>query len=402
MKTALHNQEMFLDIFQSIIEDGINFSQIRAYAGDVLFTEKMAGTQVYLIKEGQVDLYLMREERRVVVESLGKGQCFGMNSSLLNKGRTTNAAAATYSEFYVIDSTTLDQHFRTAPKIVRAILGTFASRIAAFSELVATRINYQPEILVYAQLLQLLGLAEVGGRTADSRGKPNQAVVASVVLTDVFGQARALLGHSDPHIRFIIGKLLSLHLIRIEDENGNGKRVIFSAKEIVLQAKKLSAADREQGKIDYEYVKVEEFAAMVDVDRSTLLAKLAKNEFSEDIFTFRKSEILRLLDTKGKKFFSDRKIKSPEEFVDIEDLEFADQKSIVEVLSKVDSFDLAKVLFKLEDGNAKKKILACLPRMKREEVEADVASLNDVDPIEASQQERQIVQRIKEIMLARK
>jgi hypothetical protein len=41
--------------------------------GDVLFTEKMAGTQVYLIKEGQVDLFLMREERRVVVESLGKG-----------------------------------------------------------------------------------------------------------------------------------------------------------------------------------------------------------------------------------------------------------------------------------------------------------------------------------------
>lgn len=402
MKTAIHNQELFLDLFQSILQDGIDFSQIRAYAGDVLFTEKMAGTQVYLIKEGQVDLYLMREERRVVVESLGKGQCFGMNSSLLNKGRTTNAAAATYSEFYVIDSATLDLYLNLAPKIVRAILSTCASRIAAFSELVANRVNYQPEILVYAQLLQLLGLAEAGGRAANPRGKPNQAVVASVVLTDVFGHARAMLGHSDPHIRLIIGKLMSLHLVRIEDENGNGKRVIFSPKDIVQQAKKLSAVDKEQTKVDYEYVKVDEFAAMVDVDRSALLAKLARNEFSEDIFTFRKSEILRLLNTKGKKFFSERKIKSPEEFVDIEDLEFADQKSIIEVLSKIDSFDLAKVLFKLEEGKAKEKILICLPRLKREEVEADISSLSDVDPIEAGQHARRIVERIKEIMLARK
>ncbi len=402
MKTVINNQEIFLDLFQSILEEGVNFSQIRAYAGDVLFTEKMAGTQVYLIKEGQVDLYLMREERRVTVESLGKGQFFGMNSSLLNKGRTTNAAAATYSEFYVIDSASLDQYLKIAPKIVRAILSTFASRIAAFSELVATRVNYQPEILVYSQLLQLLGMAEIGGRSADPRGKASQPMVASVVLTELFGHARAILGHSDPHIRLIVGKLLSLHLIRIEDESGSGKRVIFSPKGIVLQARKLSAAEKEQAKVDYEYVKVDEFAAMVDVDRSTLLAKLARNEFSEDIFTFRKSEILRLLDTKGKKFFSDRKIKSPEEFVDIEDLEFADQRSIVEVLSKVDSFDLAKALFKLEEGKAKEKILTSLPRMKREEVEADVLSLSDVDPIESSQQATLIVERVKGVMLARK
>jgi len=82
-----------MQLLQSMEEDGIQFSQARAYTGDVLFTEKMAGTQVYIIKEGQVDLFLMREERRVVVESLTKGQCFGMNSSLLNNGRAANAMA---------------------------------------------------------------------------------------------------------------------------------------------------------------------------------------------------------------------------------------------------------------------------------------------------------------------
>jgi CRP-like cAMP-binding protein len=384
-----------------MVEDGIDFSQARAYTGDVLFTEKMSGTQVYIIKEGQVDLYLMREERRVVVESLTKGQCFGMNSSLLNNGRAANAMASTYTEFYMVDGTSLEAYLAATPKPIRAMLTTLAGRVATMSELVATRVNYQPEMLVYAQLLQIVGFAELGGRKADARSAGDKQVMASVLLADFFAQVRIILGHSDLHFRHTLGKLLRQHLIRVEDESGNGKRIVFSPKDIVMLSKKLTSNDKDKAKMDYEYVTIGEFADIVEVDRNTLLTKLARSEFSEDIFTFRKSEVVRLLDTKGKKFFSDRKIKTPAEFIDIEDVEFADQKSIVEVLAPIDTYDIAKLLSTMEAGKAKEKLLNCLPRAKRQEVDSDLSSMANVDAIEAAQIGQRIIAKVKEIMLNR-
>lgn len=387
------------NLFHNMELDGVQFSQIRAYTGDVLYTEKMSGTQIYMIKQGQVDLYLMREERRVVVESLKKGESFGMNASVLDKGRATNAAAATYTELYVIDSTTLENYLHNTPAPIRAILGTLAGRMGRLSELVASRVNYQPDLLVYAQLLQIMGMAEMGGRPTDARASADKKVAANVSLVDVFGHGSAILGHSDPHIRHVFNKLLSLHLVRVEDVNGNGKRVFFSPKDIVLQARKLADTDKDIGKVDHEYVTVDEFSAMVGVDRSTLLTKLARSEFSQDIFTFRKSEIIQLLDTKGKKFFSDRKIKSPNEFVDIDDIEFADQKSILAVLSRFESFDLAKLIAKMDEGKAKEKILASLPRAKREEVEDDLKSVGEPDAVEVIQIGQMIISKVKAVML---
>ena len=396
----MNNADAAQQLLQTLVEQGIEYSQIRAYTGDVLFTEKMSGTQVYIIKEGQVDLYLMREERRVVVESLGKGQCFGINASLLGNGRATNAMAATYSELYVIDAAALEQYLNQTPKPIRSMLTTIASRLATLSELVATRVNYQPEILVYAQLLQMMGMADLGLRKTDGRSSPDKQAVASVLLVDFFAQVRTILGHSDLHFRNTMGKLLRQHLIRVEEENDNGKRIVFQPREIVQQARKLSANDSEQAKVDYEYITASEFADIVDVDRATLLNKLARSEFSEDLFTFRKAEIVRLLDVKGKKFFSDRKIKTPDEFVDILDIEFATQKALVEVLAPIDGFEIAKLLSTMEAGKARDKLLASLPRAKRKEVDDELPGLTNVDAVEVAQLAQRIIGRIKEIMLA--
>ena len=53
--------------------------------------------------------------------------------------------------------------------------------------------------------------------------------------------------------------------------------------------------------------------------------------------------------------------------MDIDDIEFADQKSIVGVLAPMDSYDLAKVMSQMESEKAKEKMMKCLPRAKRME-----------------------------------
>lgn len=384
------------------VEPGDGFTQQRAFAGDILYTEGMPAHHLYVVKEGEVDLYLVREEKRVVIETLGPGQYFGVPAQLTRGRRSNNAAARSYCELYLIDFETLEQDLAHTPRLTGGLLRSMVERMELASELIAKRVNYQPEILVYAQLLHLLGIAEVGRPRHDVRGGGGQPALASPLLTDVFTQARNLLGHSDAHIRNIIGKLVRLHLVRVEDATGNGKSVIFSPRDIVAQARRITEDNEDTGKVSYEYVSVDEFATMVDVDRSLLMRKLAGSEFSEDIFTFRKSEVVRLLNEKGKKFFADRKIKTPDQFTDVEDLAFADQKSLFDAVGRCDLYDLAKLLSSLEDEALRQKLLACLSRSKREEVEQDMAGMGAVDPVEVLQTGKALVAAVREKMLAKR
>ena len=379
------------------------FTQQRVYAGDVLYTENMPAHHMYVVKEGIVDIYMIREEKRVVVESLGAGQCFGM-APHVGKGakRVNNAAARTYCELYLVSNDVLDADMQKAPTLTTSLLKALSDRLSTAHEIIATRVNYQPEVMVYAQLLHLLGVADVGRAVinqAKAGGGGQQQVIASPLLSEVFLQARALLGHSDQHIRTCLSKLINLHLIRVEDEKGNGKRVFFSPVDIVAQARKITNNQEEPKKVDYEYISVDEFATMVELDRSLLLRKLASSEFADDIFTFRKSEVLRLLNDKGKKFFAERKIKTPDEFTDVLDLEFADQKSIFTMVAQHDTLDIAKVLKLVDSDVVKQKLLGALSRTKREEVEQDMDSIPQVDPIEAQQIGSRMVGTVKKIML---
>ena len=60
-------------------DDYGDFTRARFYAGETIYTDGMSGNHFYLIKEGEVDIFLVRDERKVTVETLGPGQCFGIS-----------------------------------------------------------------------------------------------------------------------------------------------------------------------------------------------------------------------------------------------------------------------------------------------------------------------------------
>lgn len=384
------------------------FSQLRAFAGDVLYTEGMPALHLYVVKEGEVDLYLVREEKRTVVETIRRGQCFGVEPHGGQPLRVHNAAARSYCELHVIDLTTVNLAIGASHELVQGLLGTLSERLSAAHELIARRVNFQPELLAYAQLLQLVGQADLGRRAAEApdsargrgrRGAEAAPSVARPPLQEVLNQARALFGHADRHIRACLGKLLSLHVIRIEDERGSGKEVLFSPKDIVPQVRKIVEDAPEADRQSHQYLSLDEFAALVDVDRGTLLKKLAGGEFAEDVFTFRRDEVLRVLDTKGRRYFAERRIKPPREFADIGDIEFADARSIFEAVSRMDSFEVAKVLHALGEGTARQKVLAALSTRRRADVEGELEGLGAVDPVDAQRLGQALIAQVKQLML---
>lgn len=385
------------------------FSQVRAFAGDVLYTEGMPALHLYVVKEGEIDLYLVRDEKRTVVETLRRGQCFGVELHLGQQLRVHNAAARSYAELYVIDLATVDQAVGASAELAQGMLQTLSERLAAAHELIARRVNFQPELLAYAQMLQLVGQADLARQAAEPQRGPGRGPAARAAtapagaarppLQDVVNHARALFGHSDRHVRACLGKLVSLHLVRVDDEHGDGKALLYSPKDIVAQVRKVVAEAPETDRQSHQYLSLDEFAALVDVDRGTLLKKLAGGDFAEDVFTFRREEILRVLDTKGRRYFNERRLKPPREFSDIGDIEFADARSIFEVVSKVDSFDLAKLLHALGEGEARQKILSALSTRRREDVQADLAGLQQVDPVEVQRLGHDLIAQVKATML---
>ncbi|MEY4749513.1 MAG: hypothetical protein RIQ60_1727 [Pseudomonadota bacterium] len=381
------------------------FSQVRAFAGDVLYTEGMPASHLYVVKDGEVDLYLVRDEKRTVVETLRKGQCFGMEPHLKQHLRLHCASARTYSELFLIPAEAVNDAIADTPDLAQSLMYTMSVRLAMAHRLIATRINYQPDLLIYAQLLYLLGIADLGRQANSPRrggaghGQGQTPQIARPTLQEVFSNARLLFGHSDKHIRGCIGKLLTLHLVRIEDERGDCKQLLYSPTDIVGQVRKVMSTDVDHDKQSYEYISVDEFAALVDVDRKLVLRKLASGEFGDDIFTFRRAEVLRLLNEKGRRYFVERRIKSPADFSDISDLEFADPKSIFTVISKIDTLELARLLSSLEEGTARTKVLGSLSHRRREEVENDMKDMGQVDPMEVQRLGQTIIGEVRTLMM---
>jgi len=380
------------------------FSQMRAFAGDVLYTEGMPARQLYVVKEGEVDLFLMRDEKRTVVETLKRGQCFGFEPHLVQPTRLHGAAARTFCELYVVDNTSAMQALAPASDLLWGLLLTASERLAAAHELVARRVSFTPELLAYAQLLQLAGLAELAqapDTAAGVRRRPaaNEApLLARPAVQAIVNQAKLLFGHSDRHIRACLGKLASLHLVRVDD-GPQGKQLVYAPRDIVAQVRKASEGDTEAPRQTHQYLSLDDFAALVEVDRGTLLRKLAGGEFAEDLFTFRRDEILRLLDAKGRRFFAERKLKAPAEFETLDDLEFADARAVFDAVARLDSFDLAKLLHGLAEGGARTKIMGSLSARRRSELEADLAGLQAVDAVEVQRLAEALVQQVREAML---
>ena len=170
----------------------------------------------------------------------------------------------------------------------------------------------------------------------------------------------------------------------------------------MAQARRITADHVDTDKVSYEYVSVDEFAAMVDVDRSLLLKKLAGSEFAEDLFTFRKSEVVRLLNHKGKKFLPTEKSRHPKNSPTWTIWFLPTRRPCSTRWGRCDLYDLAKLLSNLEDPALRQKLLGCLARSKREEVEQDMAGMDAVDPVEVLQTGKMLVAAVRESMLAKR
>ena len=99
---------------------------IKSFAkGEVIFREGGTSRYAYFEMKGKVEISVMRDGRKVVLEKVGTGRCFGEMAPIVGETRSATAVALEYTETYPVDSVTLEQLIvlrTTAPETLNAIL----------------------------------------------------------------------------------------------------------------------------------------------------------------------------------------------------------------------------------------------------------------------------------------
>ncbi|HTY42333.1 MAG TPA: cyclic nucleotide-binding domain-containing protein [Thermoanaerobaculia bacterium] len=103
---------------------------VRVKKGQFIVTEGDAGTEMYLIEEGSVEILKKGPggEQRVV-RVLGPGDFFGELAILAEMPRNSSARAVTDCGLLAIDDATFDQMLRSYPDVAVRMLKTLARRL---------------------------------------------------------------------------------------------------------------------------------------------------------------------------------------------------------------------------------------------------------------------------------
>jgi CRP-like cAMP-binding protein len=345
--------------------------------GEIIFSEGYVGLPaMYVIRDGTVEISVSRGDSKVVLSTLRKGQFFG-ESVLVSPGpRTHTAKALSYCEVQVIEAASLQGIIDEVPAVLRHMLRSLILSGMKKDELLVTHENMQaqPDFLSYAHILALMAAPDSGGRQAWR----DQDVNAELQVTEVVKKCCDVTGHSRRHVGATLRRMTILNLVEIENTNPDmavsellkGTRILsFTPSNIVARAQELAKHNLEDGlHAEQEMIELVDLEGLVGVERGLLLRKLAQGDISEEVSTFRRSEVLRFITEKGKEYFTKR-VKS-NQLESIDDLVTVDKRILFEALSSIDDFDLANLLQHVSDSMVREKLFSCMAKIRREEIES--------------------------------
>jgi CRP-like cAMP-binding protein len=357
---------------------------------------------VYVIKEGQVEISITRDDVRIVLGTMGKGQFFGEDVLVSTEPRRFTARALSYCELQVVEAAAVKQAIEGIPSFLRHMLRSLIQAGMKKDELLAghENIQRQADILSYAHIIALMGAADAGARAGRrSEGEP------SLPVAEVVKKCRDVTGHSRRQVAATLKRMALLNLVSLNAGNVSldatadnvvsaAQTLSFNPTAIVTRAQELAKHNLD-GKPhgELELIGLDDLETLTGVDRGLLLKKLAATEIAEEVFNFRRTEVLRYISEKGREYFAKRQNRGQLESVD--DLLYVDKRILFDALNGIDEFDLAKLFQQITDKELLAKLNGCLSKAKREEIEKLVEQGGGGDPYEAEQIELALLETVK-------
>ena len=104
------------------------------YDGEYVFKEGERGDRAYIIQDGAVEIFQIREEKEIVLGRLGKGGIFGEMALVDDKPRMANARSVGTSTVIIIPRRTFAEKMKEADPFIRSLLTLFVRTIRGLTE----------------------------------------------------------------------------------------------------------------------------------------------------------------------------------------------------------------------------------------------------------------------------
>ncbi|MDN7851077.1 Crp/Fnr family transcriptional regulator [Burkholderia seminalis] len=386
-----------------------------AAPGEIIYSEGFAGEPViFLITDGKVELSTRCDDKRVIVATLGRGEFFGESALLAAEPRAHTAKALSFCQLTVVPAGMLDDEIERVSALLRHIVRTMIRRVKRKDDQLATytHADFMPGVLSYAHVLSLMAGADTrdAGDTWARRPMQAHAAEASVPLAEVIRKCRAIAGHSRPHVLAMLRRMEKLNLVTIEatQSDGAGGAVDYAASSDARQVVTFDAAriiDRAQQVADHdldlsinselELIELADLESLIGVDKTLLLNKLSNGEIADEVFAFRKSKVLSYVEQKGVAYFSRRNARRGGDVRALEDLVWVDQRTLFDVISAFDTYDLAKLIANLDDRAVADKLFSVMTEARRNEVSWVMRREIKLDPIEVEEIEQRVLDAVR-------
>ncbi|KWO42216.1 cAMP-binding protein [Burkholderia sp. MSMB1459WGS] len=385
-----------------------------AAPGEIIYSEGFAGEPViFLITDGKVELSTRCDDKRVIVATLGRGEFFGESALLAAEPRAHTAKALSFCQLTVVPAGMLDEEIERVSALLRHIVRTMIRRVKRKDDQLATytHADFMPGVLSYAHVLSLMAGADARepGDTWARRPMQAHAAETSVPLADVIRKCRAIAGHSRPHVLAMLRRMEKLNLVTIEAAQADGggatdyaassdarQVVTFDAARVIDRAQQVADHDLDLSiNSELELIELADLESLIGVDKTLLLNKLSNGEIAEEVFAFRKSKVLSYVEQKGVAYFSRRNARRGGDVRALEDLVWIDQRTLFDVISAFDTYDLAKLIANLDDRAVADKLFSVMTEARRNEVSWVMRRELKLDPVEIDEIEQRVLEAIR-------
>ncbi len=104
-------------------------------SGETLFRERDPSGCMFIIKEGQVQVYVINGEQRIPLAIVNSGQFLGELSCVLGGGRTATAVALTNVKAVRVKKEFMEETLKEAPVWMYGLIKCLAERIHDMNEI---------------------------------------------------------------------------------------------------------------------------------------------------------------------------------------------------------------------------------------------------------------------------
>ncbi len=117
-----------------------SFVERKFPAGAIIMNQGDSGTAMYIVAEGDVNIYLPGEaSRRISLKDIARGEYFGEIALFDDKPRSASALATTDATLLELDRKTLSKYLAQRPHAAMLLLRTLATRLRETNEMLSQR-----------------------------------------------------------------------------------------------------------------------------------------------------------------------------------------------------------------------------------------------------------------------